>query len=110
MVKNAVDIIFGGLSYWLFGYGLSFGDHPYSNALFGVGSFCVDSDNGKDMGTVYATYIFQLSFATTATTIVSGAMAERTRLSAYIVFSFVILSSTQYQHIGCGPETAFYIG
>ena len=41
------------------------------------------------MGITYSTYIFQLSFATTATTIVSGAMAERTKLTAYILFSLV---------------------
>ena len=44
--------------------------------------------NSEEMGLIYATFVFQLSFATTATTIVSGAMAERTRLTAYIVFSF----------------------
>lgn len=38
-------------------------------------------------GQVYSTFIFQLSFATTATTIVSGAMAERTNLWAYMIFS-----------------------
>ena len=41
------------------------------------------------MGQLYSTFIFQLSFATTATTIVSGAMAERTKLRAYIVFSLL---------------------
>ena len=88
MVKNAVDVIFGGLSYWMFGYGLSFGEHKYSNAFVGIGSFFVDVSDGENMGVLFATYIFQLSFATTATTIVSGAMAERTRLDAYIVYSF----------------------
>ena len=44
--------------------------------------------SGEEMGLEYATFVFQLSFATTATTIVSGAMAERTNLTAYIVFSF----------------------
>ena len=43
---------------------------------------------GQDMGIMYATFVFQMSFATTATTIVSGAMAERTSLNAYIIFSF----------------------
>ena len=35
-----------------------------------------------------STFVFQMSFATTATTIVSGAMAERTKLTSYIIFSF----------------------
>ncbi|XP_064619944.1 putative ammonium transporter 2 [Lineus longissimus] len=89
MVKNAVDVIFGGLTFWMFGYALSFGEGPLTNAFCGVGHFFVDiEDDHEDMGYTYANYIFQLSFATTATTIVSGAMAERTKLSAYIVFSF----------------------
>ena len=85
MVKNAIDVVYGGLAYWIFGFGLSFGDN--SNAFCGFGYFLTDVDE-KDMG-VFARYFFQLSFATTATTIVSGAMAERICLKAYIVYSFV---------------------
>lgn len=89
MVKNAVDVIFGGLTYWAFGYGLSFGKDKYSNPFCGVGYFMVDTNDPDLIGIVYSTFIFQLSFATTATTIVSGAMAERTRLTAYIIFSLL---------------------
>ena len=89
MVKNAVDVIFGGITYWLYGYGLCFGMAPGSNPFVGWGNFAVDSDNPDEMGFLYSNFIFQLSFATTATTIVSGAMAERTKLSAYIAFSFL---------------------
>ena len=88
MIKNAVDVLFGGISYWAFGFGLSFGNAAGSNAFNGVGYFFVDSDDDS-MGLLFSTYVFQLSFATTATTIVSGAMAERTKLSSYIAFSFL---------------------
>lgn len=88
MVKNLVDIALGGLTYWMFGYGLSFGTGPGTNLFCGVGSFFLDSyDN--EMGTVFTTFVFQLSFATTATTIVSGAMAERCNFTAYCIFSFL---------------------
>ncbi|KAK6179626.1 hypothetical protein SNE40_011941 [Patella caerulea] len=86
MMKNVVDVVFGGITYWMFGYGFSFGEEKGSNAFTGVGSFFVDAD-GDDMGIIYSTFVFQLSFATTATTVVSGAMAERTKFSAYIIFS-----------------------
>ncbi|XP_076443996.1 putative ammonium transporter 2 [Babylonia areolata] len=89
MVKNVVDVVFGGMTYWMFGYALSFGEGPYSNPFCGLGDFFVDTNNSEDMGLMYATFVFQLSFATTATTIVSGAMAERTNLTAYIVFSLI---------------------
>ncbi|XP_033750891.1 putative ammonium transporter 2 [Pecten maximus] len=85
MVKNVVDVVFGGLTYWTIGYGLTFGDSSGSNGFSGVGSFFLDPDE-KHMGTVFSKFIFQASFCTTATTIVSGAIAERTKLTAYIVF------------------------
>ncbi|XP_064472426.1 putative ammonium transporter 3 [Ornithodoros turicata] len=88
MVKNAVDVVFGGLGYWMFGYGFSFGTDAGTNGFIAFGKFFLDSDE-EDMGVVFATYIFQLSFATTATTIVSGAMAERCNFVAYCVFSFL---------------------
>ncbi|KAJ8304978.1 LOW QUALITY PROTEIN: hypothetical protein KUTeg_018561 [Tegillarca granosa] len=89
MVKNVVDVIFGGLTYWMVGYGLSFGDaQPYSNPFCGWGSFFVTASE-DDLGWVYAQFFFQASFATTATTIVSGSMAERTKLEAYIIFSML---------------------
>ncbi|XP_002736983.1 putative ammonium transporter 2 [Saccoglossus kowalevskii] len=88
MVKNAVDVIFGGISYWAFGYGLSFGESSGSNAFVGVGDFFVDSSN-DGMGYLFASFVFHTSFATTATTIVSGAMAERTKITSYMIFSFL---------------------
>lgn len=41
------------------------------------------------MGPIFAAFLFQLSFSTTATTIVSGAMAERCNFKAYCIFSFL---------------------
>ena len=86
MVKNVIDIVYGGFSYWLFGFAFSFGVGPGTNPFCGVGYFATDV--APEQGDVFATYFFQMSFATTATTIVSGAMAERTNLNAYTVFSF----------------------
>ncbi|XP_061381356.1 putative ammonium transporter 2 [Danaus plexippus] len=90
MMKNLADISLGGLTYWIFGYGMSFGDGPLSNPFIGVGNFLVDPPVGDAlMGPVFASFLFQLSFATTATTIVSGAMAERCNFKAYCLFSFL---------------------
>ena len=52
------------------------------------GHFFVDG-NVTSSGWLYTNFFFQLSFSTTSTTIVSGAMAERTKLDSYCVFSFV---------------------
>lgn len=78
MMKNVVDIILGGLTYWLFGFGMSFGSDESSNPFIGLGGYLLDPSIDDDlMGSTCAAFLFQLSFATTATTIVSGAMAER---------------------------------
>lgn len=79
MMKNVVDIVLGGLTYWMFGFGFSFGlDKPPNNPLVGIGGIFVDPPvDDEFMGSINAAFLFQLSFATTSTTIVSGAMAER---------------------------------
>ncbi|GFX66833.1 hypothetical protein TNCV_3049311 [Trichonephila clavipes] len=48
MVKNAVDVIFGGLGYWMFGYAFSFGEEPGSNF------FIVIKNSAKK---IYETYL-----------------------------------------------------
>lgn len=89
MVKNAVDVLFGGISYWMLGFGFSAWVDGESNQFMGVSNFFLDADrNQESSGHIYALFFFKTSFATTATTIVSGAMAERTKLEAYILFSF----------------------
>ena len=74
MMKNAIDVIVGGLSYWLFGYAFSFGDGVDSLRGFsGSSRFMLLADDTDDeAGTHYASFFFHSSFATTATTIVSG--------------------------------------
>ena len=87
MMKNISDIIFGGISFWLFGYGLAFGSSKYSNSIIGIGDFFFEEEITVDGGWHFAHYFFQLTFATTATTIVSGALAERCKFCAYCLFS-----------------------
>ena len=89
MVKNAIDVCFGALAYWICGFGFTYGDNTTSNGFAGIGLFFTDSTDETEMGELYARYFFQLSFATTATTIVSGAMAERTNLPAYMLYSLL---------------------
>lgn len=78
MMKNVVDIVLGGLTYWAFGFGMSFGWGKPTNWFIGTSGFFIDPPvDEKLMGPACAAFMFQLSFATTSTTIVSGAMAER---------------------------------
>ncbi|KAL3201872.1 hypothetical protein MRX96_012146 [Rhipicephalus microplus] len=96
MVKNAVDVVFGGLGYWMFGYGFSFGQDRGTNQFIAFGKFFLDSDE-KEMGVVFATYIFQVRrhlptpFRSRPRRRPSclGAMAERCNFVAYCIFSFL---------------------
>lgn len=88
MMKNLMDFCMGGFAYWAVGFGLMFG---VSNGWVGWSNFFVDFDNsGIDGQWGYTFWFFQMVFAATAATIVSGAMAERTKFIGYLIYSFFI--------------------
>ncbi|QTE73231.1 ammonium transporter [Clostridiales bacterium FE2010] len=90
LMKNLMDFCIGTPLYWLFGYGIMFGA---GTALFGW----IDPFIMKDYSHIlpagvplWAYAIFQTVFCATSATIVSGAMAERTKFSAYCIYSAAI--------------------
>ena len=90
LMKNLMDFCIGTPLYWLFGYGIMFGA---GTALFGW----IDPFIMKDYSHIlppgvplWAYAIFQTVFCATSATIVSGSMAERTKFSAYCVYSAAI--------------------
>jgi len=90
MVKNMLDVALGGISYWFIGFGFSFGkNEKASKTMSGESYFITDVEVEGNDAHIYIQYFFQLSFATTATTIVSGAVAERIRLGSYMVFVII---------------------
>ncbi|CAK9081153.1 Putative ammonium transporter 3 [Durusdinium trenchii] len=88
MLKNVFDVIFGGLAYYMLGFGISHGSP--SNSFMGLGDFLVDSNQNDQTlsGLRFSSYIFQFSFAATSTTIVSGCLAMRCRFMVYCFYSF----------------------
>lgn len=81
MMKNLMDFSIGSLSFWAVGFGLMFG--LSWGGLIGTTRFFYEGADGFD----WAFLIFQTVFAATAATIVSGAMAERTRFIGYLAYS-----------------------
>ncbi|WP_020589238.1 ammonium transporter [Desulfobacter curvatus] len=97
MMKNLMDFSMGSLFYWAIGFGLMFGTSK--TGFFGTtGFFLSDFKVGGDPW-VLAFWMFQVVFAATAATIVSGAMAERTKFTGYLVYS-AVLSALIYPVFG----------
>ena len=90
IMKNLMDFSIGSIVYLAVGFGLMFGIDK--GGFIGTnGFFGFDSMEHLGLGIpLDAFIIFQTVFAATAATIVSGAMAERTKFSSYIVYSAVI--------------------
>ena len=102
-MKNLLDICVGSLTYWLVGYSLMYGDT--SNGWFFWSGLM--QGEGADL-------FFQTMFAATAATIVSGAIAGRTKYSTYAIFSIVmtaliypIAGGWQWQGSGWLTELGF---
>nr|XP_039264963.1 putative ammonium transporter 1 [Styela clava] len=109
LFKNFLDVFVGALSYWVFGFAFAYG--VPGNAFIGHNYFFSRSVSHREIlgnmsyeldigGTnspevmkaseYYSSWFFHFAFAATASTIVSGAMAERTQFVAYLIYSFVI--------------------
>ncbi len=91
IMKNMMDFSLGTLVFWLIGFGLMFaGDGLFVGGL----DFFIQGDYSSTIPSA-AFVIFQTVFCATAATIVSGAMAERTKFSTYCIYS-VCLSALVY--------------
>jgi len=99
IMKNLVDFSAGSIAYWALGFGIMFGAD--AAGLFGTDGFFLsagDPSTGEGLWQI-AFWMFQVVFAATAATIVSGAMAERTKFVGYIIFS-VIITALIYPVVG----------
>ncbi|MCA9178521.1 MAG: ammonium transporter [Planctomycetales bacterium] len=83
IMKNAMDFSLGTITFWMVGFGLMFGT---TKGWYGTDHFFYSGTTGFD----WAFLIFQTVFCATAATIVSGAMAERTKFVAYLCYTVVI--------------------
>ena len=96
LIKNIGDAAIGAICWWLLGFGFAFGET--SGGFIGTDEFLLKGDSFKSEdgtltnGKQYAFWFFQYAFAATAATIVSGAVAERVSLNAYVIYTIVLTS------------------
>ncbi|HPJ34677.1 MAG TPA: ammonium transporter [Spirochaetota bacterium] len=90
IMKNLMDFSIGSLAFFMVGFGIMFG--ATKSGFFGTDFFFMNGIIGSGGGTEwgYTFMIFQTVFAATAATIVSGAMAERTKFTGYLAYSVII--------------------
>jgi Amt family ammonium transporter len=87
-IKNFANFLVAASLFWLFGFGLMFGSDEAG--LVGAGSFLFDSKSAF----LTAFFVFQLGFIGTATTLISGAVAERMRFGGYLVLATFVAAVT----------------
>ncbi|MBZ4671203.1 MAG: ammonium transporter [Oscillospiraceae bacterium] len=89
IMKNLMDFAIGTPAFWILGFGLMFG--AGGNGFIGKPDFFIMGNYGVEGGyNTFAFVIFQTVFCATAATIVSGAMAERTKFISYCIYSLII--------------------
>ena len=102
IMKNYADMCYGVIAFWLVGYGLMFGNN---SGWFGSSHFLPTLDQNSDA----VFFIFQLMFAATAATIVSGAVAERMRFTPYVISSMIV-TGLIYPLYGAWAWGSYYEG
>lgn len=92
--KNLLDLALGVLLYFVVGYGLMYPGDDYAGKWFGFGGVGISSEVPGELAAgdldPQVDFLFQVAFAATAATIVSGAVAGRMRFVAYLMYTVII--------------------
>ena len=89
IMKNLMDFCLGTVAFLLLGYAMLCGEDTGSGFV-GWSNFPLNPANWETDSIDWGSFVFNLVFCATAATIVSGAMAERTKFISYCIYSFII--------------------
>ncbi|TAF57209.1 MAG: ammonium transporter [Oscillatoriales cyanobacterium] len=95
--KNLIVFALATIAYWAIGYSLMYGSG--GNSFIGLGGYFLSSGDPATYGLdefpaglpIAVSFLFQVAFAATAATVVSGAVAERIKYDAFIIFSLLLV-------------------
>ncbi|HSH70220.1 MAG TPA: ammonium transporter [Deferrisomatales bacterium] len=107
LMKNMMDFGMGAIAYFFIGFGVMFG--VSATGWFGTTSFMLSDFASAGDPWLYAFFMFQVVFAATAATIVSGGVAERMKFSSYLIFS-VLITAVVYPVFGSWAWGSLYKG
>lgn len=91
LFKNVMDMCIGAVLYFFVGYGIMYSGA--ANGIFGFAGIGIPAQDAIDLGYLphfQTDFLFQVAFAATAATIVSGAIAGRMQFRAYLIYSAVL--------------------
>ena len=89
-VKNMADMVLAVAGYWAVGFGIMFGLNGASSLVGGTDFFISGATGSDDPAWRALFFVFQAAFVGTAATIVSGAIAERSRFGMYLIVSALV--------------------
>ncbi len=93
LFKNMMDMGLGVILFFIIGYGLMYPGDAFTGGWFGFGGFGISAESPEPVGGNLhpaVDFLFQVAFAATAATIVSGAVAGRMKFEAYLIYSAVL--------------------
>lgn len=102
LCKNLMDLCVGVLLFYLIGYKLMYPGEAFAGGFFGFGGFFIGNEApvpGAGVLHPQVDWLFQVAFAATAATIVSGAVAGRMKFQSYLIYS-ALLTGLIYPIVG----------
>lgn len=90
LLKNVIDACIAAVAWWSVGYAFAFGSGCRGNAFIGSSQFFSSGVSTDESNSYFSSWVFNYAFSATASTIVSGAVSERTQFRSYVLYTLAL--------------------